>query len=242
MRMNAAVQRWATLARDTVMPPRHEFDPIEEAGQAEALALWQGVFMPFGPLVDDADILEIGSGDGRLLGRLITHGAARSATGVEPGVPGDEWIETLEGKVRSTGELACLDALPDGSFDLVLARQLDGDLPLEGLETRLRRLYDLLRPGGEAILRLGCGANGTDAGYGFLTPSSWAALLMRAGFEIVDLRRVWRGDRDQSAAVEALPWTADEERLCGEVRVHLIRAWEAWELEAITAPTRRRRR
>lgn len=246
MKLNPAVSRWAGLARDTVFPPRILVDGEEEAAEAEALALWQGLFMPFGPLVDDADILELGSGDGRMARRLVTHGQARSVTGVEPGEDPGEWREELEGRLRLGDSVALLDALDEGLFDLILARDFEAATPLSVLERRARRLYDLLRPGGEALLRLGCApprpVAGEGPGYGVMTPSAWAMVMMRAGFEIADLRRIWRGDRDQAEAARALPSTEDEERLAAEVRIHLIRPWESWELEAAAAAPKTGRR
>ena len=127
-----------------------------------------------------------------------------------------------------------------------MARDLDATLPLDGLERRLSRIYDLLRPGGEAVLRLRCftpgGQIGAGAGYGVMTPSAWTIILMRAGFEIVGGAQVWRDQHVQSRVDELLPETSPEERGCAELRLHLVRPWESWELAGLTARRSKRRR
>ncbi len=247
MKVNRNIRRFAKLARDTLSPPQIAHDPVEEAAQRAALAPWQNIYQQFGPQLEDADILVVGCGDGRLAARFVTHGAARSVTGVEAGATVFAPTDNLEGKLRLAGDLALLDTLGDSGFDIILAPALDAQLPLEHLERRTRRLYDLLRPGGEAIVNLGCAPArpqaGTGAGYGFMTPSSWAGLFMRAGFEIANVTRVWRDDAEGALLRERLPQTRDEERLCDELRLHLYRPWETWELAAAERkPARRRRR
>ncbi|WP_162998118.1 class I SAM-dependent methyltransferase [Brevundimonas lutea] len=245
MKLNRKAERLVTLARETVFPPRYELHPEEDAAQERAVAVWRDLFQPFGPLVEDADILEVGCADGRLASRLVTHGAARSATGVEPGFDFGPY-DTLEGRLTLSSDLAVLDTLDDGVFDLVLARDVDTALPLDGLERRLGRIYELLRPGGEAVLRVGCfapgGRLGEGPGYGLMTPTAWAAVVMRAGFEIIDSAQVWRDDRNQSAVDIILPDASPTERACAEMRLHLVRPWESWELAALTARRSKRRR
>lgn len=247
MKLNRNVSRLAKLARDTLSPPQIAHDPAEEAAQRTALGPWQDIYQHFGPQLEDADVLIVGCGDGRLAARFVTHGDARSAVGIETGAASFSPSDRLEGRLRLEGDLALLDTLDDETFDLVLSPSLDMQLPLSDLERRVRRLYDLLRPGGEAIVNLRCAAArpeaGTGPGYGVMNPSSWLGLFMRAGFEVAGTTRVWRDEAEASEVRERLPRTRDEERLCAELRVHLFRPWESWELAAAERkPPKRRRR
>ena len=245
MKLNRKAQRLVTLARETVFPPKTELDAVEDAAQQRAVAVWRDLFQPFGVEIEDADILEVGCDDGRLTTRLVTHGAARSAVGVEVGGAFGPY-DIYDGRVTLSDVLTTLDTVEDGSFDLILARELDSTLPIDGLERRLGRLYELLRPGGEALFRLRCVGpspeTGRGPGYGFLTPSAWSLLLMRSGFEIVQGVQVWRDPRDQAAIDTLLPDAASDERACSELRLHLVRPWESWELAALTPRKSKRRR
>ena len=66
-----------------------------------------------------------------------------------------------------------------------------------------------------------------------LTPSGWALQFLRAGFEIAVTRPQWRDQTGQGTIADLLPQASDAERLCGDLRVRLIRPWEAWELAAL---------
>lgn len=230
--------------RQVVLPRPQDRDPADQAAWEDAVALWNALFAPFSPLIEDADVLEVGCGDGRLLGALAATGRARSALGLDQHAywsgegDGAPWRpRDIPGLDLQTG-LAPLDALDDGSIDLVLVRELDGLVPLAGLEDRLAQLYGLLRPGGEMLVRLRCGDGSgrpEAPGYGFLTPTAWMALMLGAGFEIADRRRVWRTPAEQGLAAEHLAQASDDERLTAEMHLRLVRPWESWELDALRA-------
>ena len=220
-------------------PPLH---PADAAAWEDAVALWAQLFEPFNPLVADADVLEIGCGDGRLLAALTQSGGARSGLGLEHRAywrgegDGVSWRAEEFVGVDLHDDPDRLESLDEGLFDLILARELDGFLPLEGLEARLERLYGVLRPGGEMIARLRCcgpGRNVEGPGYGFMTPTAWAAQMLAAGFEIAATRRVWRDAEDQKLVAAWLPDASEEERLTAEVHLHLLRPWESWDLDAL---------
>ena len=224
------------LARPT--PP----DPADQEAWNDALALWNDLFEPFAPLVADADVLELGSGDGRMLGILAASGRARSAMGVERHAywngegGGVAWRPAQFANLQLHEDPRRIEGLDDGVADMILCRELDSLCPLEGLEDALDRLHDLLRPGGEMIARLRCadfGAGPDGPGYGFMTPTAWIALMLRSGFEIVGQRRIWRDSAQQDVATRCLPHASDDERLTRELHLHLIRPWESWELDGL---------
>lgn len=248
--LERARRLWRT-GKQVVLDRSRPLEPQEQAAWDDAVALWSQLFEPFSPLVEGADVLELGCGDGRMLAALARTGAVRSAVGLEHrpywrGAGGGvAWNAAGFSEIELHGDASYLDSLEDGVADLVLARELDGFLPLDGLEAGLERIYGLLRPGGEMIARLRCGAPDqglTGAGYGFMTPTAWVAQMMRAGFEIAGIRRVWRGPDEQERAAAWLPDASDDERLTAEIHLHLIRAWESWELDALTDFGDQRRR
>jgi len=230
-------------AKELVFPTFEPQDPEAAAADRVAQQLWHERFEPLGVMVEDADILDLGAHDGRVLAHLLSTypERARSGVGVDPRAvwfeaDGDvRWPEEEKtGRLELHTDLAYLQAFDLSSFDLVLARDLEALFPLDELEDGLKRIYDLLRPGGEALLHVGCASpQGGRAGYGFLTPTSWIILAMRLGFEIGAVRRVWR-DHDAVAAAQAvLPYASDEERMTAEMTLRLIRPWESWELDKV---------
>jgi len=218
-------------------------DPADQAAWADALMLWDELFGQFPLMVEGARVLELGCGDGRMLGALVNSGAG-SGTGFDRHAywsgegRGAPWRADRAANLSLSKDIAGLDRLDEGSVDLVLARELDGFLALDGLEDRLAQVYELLRPGGDMVARLRCGGPGgglDGPGYGFMTPTAWVSLLMSVGFEIVELRRVWRDPVAQGRAASWLPDASDDERLSTEIHVHLIRPWESWELDNLKA-------
>lgn len=205
---------WRAVA-DLLFPGDDGGDLDDLAGGRASEVLWLELFDPFHPVVEGADVLVLGQGDVDLSLKLTNDLRARAVT-------------------SAPDDLALLEA---GGFDLVLTRSIEEVTRLERLEEDLGQVYAALRPGGEWLLRAGCptpsrpGFEGP--GFGMLTPSGWALQFMRAGFEIAELRPVWRDQAAQGAVAELLPQASDSERLCGEIRARLIRPWEAWELAAL---------
>lgn len=241
--MASRARKLLRSAKELVFPTLEPRDPAAAEADRVAQAVWHERFAPLNVMVEDADILELGCVDGRLLVHLLHTAGERARSGVGIDVqptwltPGGRvaWPEEeRSGRLELHTDLAYLQAFDLASFDLVLARDLERLLPLDELEDGLKRIYDLLRPGGEALLHVGCAsAAGGPAGYGFLTPTSWIILTMRTGFEIGAVRRVWR-DHDAVAAAHAvLPHASDEERMTAEMTLRLIRPWESWELDKV---------
>ncbi|WP_313443881.1 methyltransferase [Brevundimonas sp.] len=247
MQVRSRVRRLATKAKHLLYPSLPAPSPELARADEAVHEIWTTVFAPMQPTVFGADVLEVGCRDGRLLAALLAQNeSARSATGVER-IPywsgesaGPAWnTSDAEGALELHGDLRTLEAFDPDSFDLILCRDFESVFGLDDLEVGLRRLYDLARPGGECILHVGCGSgDGVEAfgsGYGFLTPTSWTMLMMRAGFEI-DARRVsWRDEVQHTRAANRLPFSSDDERLASSVTFRLLRPWETWELDRIWA-------
>ncbi|MFN3816863.1 hypothetical protein [Brevundimonas sp.] len=230
--------------RKAVLPEPEVRAPSDQAAWEDAVALWNALFAPFSPVLENADVVEVGCGDGRLLGALMATGGIRSAVGVERRAwwdgegGGPAWRPRDTAGLDLRVGLDAVGGLDEGAADLILARELDGFLPLDGLETWLTDLYGLLRPGGELMVRVRCGDGSGEPeapGYGFMTPTAWTALMLGAGFEILDRRRTWRRSTEQSAAADRLPHASEDERLTAELHLHLIRPWESWELDDLRA-------
>lgn len=248
-RLRQKARRLVTDARDLVFPEDRS-PPEVQAARDQADRVWSDLFAPLNPMVDDADILELGGHDGRLsAARLesdIIGCAARSAVvmdshaywaGEEAGVA---WPRgTMPERLELHDEMSHLGAFDPGSFDLILCRDFEATFAVDDVEDGLRRLYDLTRPGGEALIVVGCAdfANPVveGAGYGFMTPTSWIMLMMRAGFEIGEVRRIWRPAEDAATAARILPDASDDERMTAQMRCRLVRPWESWEMDAIWA-------
>lgn len=248
--LHRARNLWRKSA-EVLLARTSEPNPGDRAAWNDAVALWDQLFNPFAPLMDGADVLELGCGDGRLLGALSRSARVRSATGVERhaywnGEGGaTAWRTDICPNLLLHAGMHDFEVLNDGAFDLILCRELDGFFHLEGLEENLARVYALLRPGGEMIARLRCGDGQTaftGPGYGFMTPTAWNAMMLRAGFEIAALRRVQHTLSSQAHMKTQLPDASDDERMTAEMHLHLIRPWESWELDTLREFGDQRRR
>lgn len=222
-----------------VLGPSTNPNPDDRMAWEAAIRLWNEIFQPFSPLIDDAEVLELGCGDGRMAAALAGTGGARRVVGIDRqaawrgGTDPGRWARAAVPQLELHDGMERLESLGPERFDLILCRDFDGLVPLEGLEDLVARIYGLLRPGGEAILRMGCAGPSPDRGYGFMTPTAWVALTMRAGFEISGRRRVWCDAPGQDLAASRLPYASDDERLTSEIRLHLLRPWESWELDIL---------
>jgi len=207
---------------DLVLEYTPEWLEIEDA--------WVSRKQAFGLQTEDADILHLGCGDGRLLHVVLSgNRPARRAIGIR----GPDRAQALidwpmadhRGRIHIHDEIAYLDAFDPASFDLIVCDEVDHIFRLDNLEAGLDRLYALLRPGGEALLEVRCAGSGHDGGFGILTASSWIMMVMRAGFEPAHVIRLPAGGDE-----DAVPET---DAATGALRLHLLRPWEAWELERL---------
>lgn len=218
-----------------------------DAVWADAKAAWGSDFADLEPLVDDADLLEIGAGDMRMLALLLTaepdRVGARSAVGL--GMDGQTALEEDTSRlIRQFGDRLqwhsgsrIFDALESSTFDMILCRDWQAWFAEAGMEAGLARVYDLLRPGGEFLVNVDCAdladLSATGKGYGVMTPSSWMMAFQRAGFEIGQVRRSLRMLESAGMAQTVLPLSSDDERSTARLRCRLVRPWEAWELNGL---------
>lgn len=207
---------------DLVLEHTPEWLEIEEA--------WFSRREAFGLQTEDADVLHLGCGDGRLLHVVLGgNSPARRAIGIRGPRQSQALIDwpmaDHRGRIHIHDEIAYLDAFDPASFDLIVCDEVDEVFRLDNLETGLDRLYALLRPGGEALLEVQCAGRGHDAGFGVLTASSWIMMCMRAGFEPARVIRLPFGVREDTVA--------DTDAATGALQLHLLRPWEAWELERL---------
>jgi len=210
------------MSLDLVLEQTPEWIEVEQA--------WISRKQAFGLQTEDADILHLGCGDGRLL-HVVLGGnrPARRAIGIRG--PGQspaliDWpMIEHRGRIHIHDEITYLDAFDPSSFDLIVCDDLDDVFRIDNLETGLDRLYALLRPGGEALIEVRCAGPGHDGGFGVLTASSWIMMCMRAGFEPAHVIRLpARAGEDT---------VADTDAAAGALQLHLLRPWEAWELERL---------
>jgi SAM-dependent methyltransferase len=247
MTLKTKLARWKRKAIETVLPPV-SIEPALDAARAEAAEVWHACFAPFAPAVNGADVLEVGCRDGLMLAQLIETARPRSAVGIDRVAAWDgqaggvSWPWRIwEDRLRLLAGSGQLDQIEADSLDLILCRDLTGAFTLTDLEAGLSRLYDALRPGGEMLVRATC-ASVSGGGYGFMTPTAWAMIMMCTGFEIADMRRTWRDPADQAALAPALAWTGETEALAGDVTLRLLRPWETDELAGLVKRGSRRKR
>lgn len=232
--------------RLAVRPSSTEIQAADEAIWGHTRATWSAEFADLDPLTDDADVLEVGTADARLLALLLTaergRGAARSAVGLGMGSPFDQ--DDAADLIRQFGDrlqfhpgARILDALESSAFDVVLCRDWQAWFPEAAMETALKRIYDLLRPGGECLIAVDCADladfSATGKGYGVMTPSSWMMAFQRAGFEIGLVRRSLRTLESAGRAQGILPLSSDDESSTARLRCRLVRPWEGWELNSL---------
>jgi 2-polyprenyl-3-methyl-5-hydroxy-6-metoxy-1,4-benzoquinol methylase len=128
-------------------------------GDAMAERLWTGLYSRYEPVIDTAVILDLGCSWGYFLKYLAEHYAPARLIGVDVN---PVW-ETVDhgwryGQLGEQLEFHC-GSLPDiegielHSVDLITCTSVLQYLSVEQLERTLARAYELLRPGGQMILR-----------------------------------------------------------------------------------------
>lgn len=236
----------------------------EEWGRAQAEALWNNLFRQYGPVVDGATVLDLGCSWGYMLKFLADEFKPRLLIGtdVAPLWRDNGWWRPLADRVQfHEGDLPAITGLEGRSIDLILCTSVLQYMTPEGVEANLTRAYDLLRPGGEMLLRTRVWTSyiGADLHadvalpcahlfYGeqeierylreesgrmprylnWLTASTYFAIVVRSGFEVVDSRRrMNRLSPEMTDRVAAeFPWIDREELMCAEVEARLIRPLE----------------
>ncbi len=128
-------------------------------GQRQALSLWEGLYARFSPAIDERVVLDLGCSWGYMLrflaeryapARLIGTDLSPAWRRVDHG-----WdYEALGGLVSFIeGDLATIDQLEPESIDTILCTSVLQYMTPEGVAANLARAYQLLRPGGEMLLR-----------------------------------------------------------------------------------------
>ena len=133
-----------------------------EWGEQQAHALWTNLYARYEPIIDDRVILDLGCSWGYMLMYLTKHFRPRKTIGVDvvplwDTVPhGWDYQACLDRVEFHAGLLPELDGIQRGSVDYVMCTSVLQYLRPEMILATLERVYDLLRPGGEMILRTRC--------------------------------------------------------------------------------------
>jgi SAM-dependent methyltransferase len=175
--------------------------------------------------------------------------------------------EELDGLVEfHQGDLADMDQLGSGSVDLIVSSSTFQYMTPEDVERNAAKAYSLLRPGGEAIIRTRTATSHIGADLepifdlpyvhlihgrpeleaaaseplkylNFLTASTYLAVFMRAGFEVMYAERrrnASRGREQLEARIRGLyPGISDEELFCADLDLRLVRAIDPSDLPAL---------
>lgn len=243
-----------------------------EWGEGQAQSLWENLYSRFDPVVNGQVVLDLGCSWGYLLRFLAIEFSPAKLIGVDiqpwwdsrdHGWDYEELGEQLE---FHAGDLADIDALPAESVDLMLCTSVLQYMAPEQLEANLERAYELVRPGGELLLRTRCFPSYVGADLhphvelpyphlfyperdlerflrerrgvertpylNWLTSSTYLALFMRAGFEVIEINR--RTSNRHPKALERLrdayPLVDPQDLLCAELEAKLLRPVEPEEL------------
>ena len=149
------------MSAETKSPLEEEKSKIEW-GDQQAQVLWTNLYARYQPIIDDRVILDLGCSWGYLLMYLNKHFRPRKTIGVDVSplwdlVPHGWDYKALHDRVEfHAGTLSELDGIPLGSVDYVMCTSVLQYLRPEMILATLERVYDLLRPGGEMILRTRC--------------------------------------------------------------------------------------
>ncbi len=169
------------------------------------------------------------------------------------------------------GVLAEMDQLIPGTVDLIVSSSTFQYMTPEDVERNATKAYSLLRPGGQAIIRTRTATSHIGADLhpvfdlpyahmlhgraeleevsgrrlpylDFLTASSYLAVFMRSGFEIVDAVRRRNAAKGREQLEQRLrhlyPGVSDEELFCADLDLRMIRAIDPRDLPGLV-PGRR---
>lgn len=157
-RERRARARRARKAATGAAPEDLRKDTIEW-GEAKAANLWFDFYEPYRPVIDHATVLDLGCSWGYFLMYLGENFRPARLIGVDtsPVVHSapEEWDRSrLEDRLQLfEGDLTELSELEERSIDLITCSSVMQYMTPELLEQTLERAYDLLRPGGQMILR-----------------------------------------------------------------------------------------
>lgn len=236
----------------------------QEWGGEQASKLWSNLYERYAPAIDGRTVLDLGCSWGYMLKFLAERFRPRRLIGTDVRPHWEEqrhgWDYGRAPVEFHVGDLPDISAIELGSVDVMLCTSVLQYMTPEQLEANLERAYDLLRPGGELLLRtrvftsyIGADLH-EDIGlpyahllYGereiasalrdrgkeppylnWLTASTYIAIFVRAGFEVLDSRR--RPNRAAPEAMERVEarfrWIGREELACAELEARLVRPIE----------------
>jgi SAM-dependent methyltransferase len=131
-------------------------------GDRQARALWDGLYKRYEPPIDGRVVLDLGCSWGYMLRFLAGRFKPRKLIGVDLN-PAWEQVDhgwdyaRLGGLIEfHAGDLAADLQLPSQSVDLVLCTSVFQYMQPDALEANLDAMYELLKPGGLAIVRTRC--------------------------------------------------------------------------------------
>jgi SAM-dependent methyltransferase len=260
----------------TSFPPSASTEAKETQGWGtdQASNLWSNLYERYSPTIDGRTVLDLGCSWGYMLKFLAERFRPRRLIGTDVRPHWETqrhgWDYGREPFEFLVGDLPDSSAIELRSVDVMLCTSVLQYMTPEQLEANLERAYDLLRPGGELLLRtrvftsyIGADlhedidlpyahllygepeiaaalrSRGKEPPYlNWLTASTYVAIFIRAGFEIVDARR-----RPNRAAPEAMdrvearfPWIGREELTCAELEARLVRPVELGDLDVPGLP------
>jgi SAM-dependent methyltransferase len=245
-------------------------------GDAMAERLWTGLYARYEPVIDTAVVLDLGCSWGYFLKYLAEHHAPTRLIGVdinpiwESADHGWRYGQLGDRLEFHCGSLPNIEDIPPRSVDLITCTSVLQYLSPEHLEQTLARAYELLRPGGQMILRtrtftsyigadlhadfelpyvhllfaereltqlLEARREKTAPSLNHLTASTYLAMFHLAGFEVLDARRRMNSRAPEVMALvrASYPWLSDEELLCAELEVQLVRAVTPDDLASLAA-------
>jgi SAM-dependent methyltransferase len=128
-------------------------------GAAQAEVLWTGLYERYEPRIDASTVLDMGCSWGYMLRFLAERFQPRLLIGTDVSPwwerDGHGWdYGRLGDRLQfHVGDLREIGAIPERSVDFLLSTSVLQYMTPEQLAANLSRAYDLLRPGGEMILR-----------------------------------------------------------------------------------------
>lgn len=128
-----------------------------EWGRKTAKSLWEGLYEPWIDIADNRSFLDVGCSWGYLFQYMLGECSPRRLVGIDvtahwEGAPFD-WANEKRADIALYHGDIFSAPLADESFDYVLCASVLQNLPPTQIDATLKRMYQLLRPGGELLLR-----------------------------------------------------------------------------------------
>lgn len=263
---------WLPVTKSFDSRPEVEAKSTQTWGANQAQNLWRQLYSRYSPTIDGRTVLDLGCSWGYMLKFLADefHPGKLIGTDIKP------WWKLKEHGWRYTelkdliefhsGDLTDIVDIERQSVDLILCTSVLQYMTPEQAEANLARAYELLRPGGEMLLRTRVFTSYVGADlhrdidlpyvhllYGerdiarymkeqrgkqppylnWLTASTYLAVFVRVGFEVLDVRRRMNKAAPEimERVISSFPSVARNELLCAEVEARLLKPFEPEELD-----------